>query len=158
MTAGIRGREAPPTGGVPGQPAAFWQVSRLVASAVLLLGAAVAGIWLLTIEKVYLLQPLIMASAALAGLSLHPWPRRGLIATALISLSWGEIALYVGASAGAAYLLWTLMPRFGMSGPRDGTGLLADAPLPAWAVALIIAIGVGIWHVAEFGIGYNWRV
>ncbi len=132
--------------------------TRAILSAALLLGAAVAGVWLLAMERVYTLQPLLTACAALAGLALHPWPRRGLIATVLIALSWGESGLYVGACVAGIYALWVLLPRGGMSGPRDGSALLAEAPLPAWALALIIAIAVGIRHIAEFGITISWRL
>ena len=132
--------------------------TRAILSAALLLGAAVAGVWLLATERVYTLQPLLTACAALAGLALHPWPRRGLIATVLIALSWGYAGLYVGACVAGIYALWALLPRCGMSGPRDGTMLLAEAPLPAWALALLIAIAVGIRHVAEFGISAGWRL
>lgn len=132
--------------------------TRAILSAALLLGAAVAGVWLLATDRVYTLQPLITACAALAGLALHPWPRRGLIATVLISLSWGESGLYVGACIAGIYALWVLLPRGGMSGPRDGSALLAEAPVPAWALALIIAIAVGIRHIAEFGITVSWRL
>ena len=132
--------------------------TRAILSAALLLGAVVAGVWLLATERSCTLQPLLTACATLAGLALHPWPRRGLIATVLISLSWGELGLYVGACIVGIYALWVLLPRGGMSGPRDGSALLAEAPLPAWALALIIAIAVGIRHIAEFGITVGWRL